>query len=209
MKTLFLSSLVAIVGLVFLWVGTDSGRAFTAEAARRLEVREHPRMVPNWRLEDQNASVLALGDWHGRYIVVDFIYTNCPDVCLTLDSGMQNLQQEFKEAVAKNKLRFLSISFDPKHDTPERLRTHLSHFSGDGGHWAAARPTHPIEKEAILDFFKVKVIPDGRGGYTHTAAYHVINPQGQLVAIFGVEELPKLQDYLAMALAGGATSEAG
>jgi protein SCO1/2 len=45
------------------------------------------------------------------------------------------------------------------------------------------------------------------GGYTHSAGYHIIDPQGRLVAIFGVEEYPKLQDYLTMALAGGGTSE--
>jgi protein SCO1/2 len=207
MKTLFLSVLLAISGLAMLWMGTDGGRAFTAEAARRLEVREHPRPVPNWRLENQDSGVLMLGDWRSRYVVVDFIYTSCPSVCLTLGSGLQKLQKEFGEALNKNKLRLLSISFDPEQDTPERLRAHLSHFSGDGEHWVAARPTNLVERRAILDFFKVTVIPDEMGGYTHSAGYHVIDPHGRLVAIFGVEEYPKLQDYLTMALAEGDTSE--
>ncbi|QBQ54168.1 SCO family protein [Nitrosococcus wardiae] len=207
MKTLLASTLLAVISLTILWVGTDGVRAFTAEEARRLEVREHPKPVPNWHLENQNAEAIALGDWRGQYVVVDFIYTSCPSVCLTLSSGMGSLQKEFSEALEKDKLHLLSISFDPEKDTPERLRTHLSHFSGDGEQWVAARPTHPVEKKAILDFFKVTVIPDEMGGYTHSAGYHVIDPQGRLVAIFGVEEYPKLQDYLALALAEGETSE--
>jgi protein SCO1/2 len=207
MKTLLLSVFLAISGLMMLWIGTDGGRAFTAEAARRLEVREHPKPVPNWHLEDQNAGVLALGDWRGRYVVVDFIYTTCTSACLVLGSGLQNLQGEFENALHKNKLRLLSISFDPEQDTPERLRAHLAHFSGDGEHWVAARPTSLVEKKAILNFFKVTVIPDKMGGYTHSAGYHVIDPHGRLVAIFGVEEYSKLQDYLTMALAEDNISE--
>jgi protein SCO1 len=207
MKTLFLTIFLAIGGLATLWVGTDGGRAFTAEEARRLEVREHPKPVPNWQLEDQNAGRLRLGEWQGQYVVVDFIYTSCPSVCLILSSGLQTLQKEFADALNKDKLHLLSISFDPEQDTPERLRAHLSHFSGDGERWVAARPTHPAEKKALLDFFKVTVIPDEMGGYTHSAGYHVINPQGRLVAIFGVEEYSELQDYLTVALAEGDSNE--
>lgn len=201
MKTLILSIIVATAGLATLWIGTEGGRAFTAEEARRMEVQKHPRPVPNWYLENQNAETLALGEWSGQYVVVDFIYTSCPDVCLLLSSGLQRLQKEFGEALEKDKLRLLSVSFDPEKDTPERLRTYLSHFSGDGEHWAAVRPTHPAEKKAILDFFKVTVIPDEVGGYTHSAGYNVIDPDGRLVAIFGLEEFAKLQDYLSLALA--------
>lgn len=203
MKTLILSIILAATGLATLWVGTNNGRAFTTEAARRFEVREHPRPVPNWHLEDQDAQPLALGKWLGRYVVVDFIYTSCPDACLLLSSGLQRLQEEFRKALEQNKLRLLSVSFDPKRDTPERLQAYLSHFSADGEHWAAARPTHPAEKKALLDFFKVTVIPDEVGGYTHSAGYNVIDPEGRLVAIFGLEEFTKLQNYLTVALANG------
>ncbi len=203
MKTLILSLVLAAAGLATLWAGTSNGRAFTTESARRLEVREHPRPVPNWHLEDQDAENLALGQWSGRYVVVDFIYTSCPDVCLLLSSGLQKLQKEFRKAFEQDKLRLLSVSFDPERDTPERLREHLSHFSADGEYWAAARPTHPAEKKAILDFFEVTVIPDEVGGYTHSAGYNVIDPEGRLVAIFGLEEFTKLENYLTLALASG------
>ncbi|BAW79686.1 electron transport protein SCO1/SenC [Candidatus Nitrosoglobus terrae] len=200
MKTLFLSTFLGISGLMILWVGTDGGRAFTAETARRLEVQERPKLVPIWHLEDQNSKILTLSDWANHYTVVDFIYTSCTSACLVLGSELQSLQKKFELALNDNKLRLLSISFDPEHDTPERLRTHLSHFSGDGEHWVAARPTSLAERKEILDFFKVTVIPDKMGGYTHSAGYHVINPHGQLVAIFGVEEYSMLQDYLSLAL---------
>ena len=101
-----------------------------------------------------------------------------------------------------DKLRFLSITFDPEKDTPQRLKEHLSHFSADFKNWIAVRPTSSPQKEAILDFFKVVVIPDEYGGYTHSAGYHIINPDGKLVAIFGIEQMDELRAYLDQALEG-------
>ncbi len=56
------------------------------------------------------------------------------------------------------------------------------------------------QKKAILDFFKVVVIPDEYGGYTHSAGYHIISPDGKLIAIFGVDEMDELRSYLNQAL---------
>ncbi|MDV6343483.1 MULTISPECIES: SCO family protein [unclassified Nitrosomonas] len=196
MRTFLATIFIVITGLLILWVSTDGGRAFTVEEARRLEVRENPRSVPNWRLQNQDSELVSLHDWHGQFIVIDFIYTSCPSVCLILSSGLRSLQNDFAAQLEKNNLRFLSISFDPENDTPQRLKEHLSHFSANLKYWMAARPTSLSQKEIILDFFKVIVIPDEYGGYTHSAGYHVIDPESRLVAIFGVEQLNELKEYL-------------
>ncbi|HRQ04949.1 MAG TPA: SCO family protein [Nitrosomonas halophila] len=200
MRTFLATTLIVIAGLLILWTSTDGGRAFTAEEARRLDVRENPRPVPHWQLENQDAEIIALNNWHGRFIVVDFIYTSCPSVCLILSSSLRTLQKDLADKLENSRLHLLSISFDPEKDTPQRLKEHLSHFSADLQSWTALRPTSLSQREAILDFFKVIVIPDEYGGYTHSAGYHVIDPEGRLVAIFGVEQLDELKEYLIQAL---------
>jgi protein SCO1/2 len=163
-------------------------------------VRENPRSVPEWHLQNQDLETVTIQDWHEGFLVVDFIYTSCPSVCLILSSGLKSLQKDFASELEKNNLRLLSISFDPEKDTPQRLKEHLSHFSANFKYWIAARPVSSSQKKAILDFFKVIVIPDEYGGYTHSAGYHVIDPQGRLVAIFGVEQLNELKEYLTQVL---------
>ncbi|MFO7580371.1 MAG: SCO family protein, partial [Nitrosomonas halophila] len=180
MRTFLATILIVITGLLILWTSTDGGRAFTVEEARRLEVRENPRPVPRWQLENQDAEIVTLNNWHGHFIVVDFIYTSCPSVCLILSSGLRTLQKDLADKLENSRLHLLSISFDPEKDTPQRLKEHLSHFSADLRSWTASRPTSPSQREAILDFFKVIVIPDEYGGYTHSAGYHVIDPEGRL-----------------------------
>ena len=202
MRTFLATLFIAISGTLILWISTDGGRAFTAEEARRLEIRETPRAVPDWQLQNQDAETFTFQDWHGHLIVVDFIYTSCPGVCLILSGNLKNLQKDLSAEGKSDKLRFLSITFDPEKDTPQRLKEHLSHFSADFKNWIAVRPTSSPQKEAILDFFKVVVIPDEYGGYTHSAGYHIINPDGKLVAIFGIEQMDELRAYLDQALEG-------
>jgi protein SCO1/2 len=200
MRTFLATVFIAITGSLILWVSTDRGRAFTVEEARRLDVRENPRSVPEWHLQNQDLETVTIQDWRGGFLIVDFIYTSCPSVCLILSSGLKSLQKDFSSELEKNNLHLLSISFDPEKDTPQRLKEHLSHFSANFKYWIAARPVSSSQKEAILDFFKVIVIPDEYGGYTHSAGYHVIDPQGRLVAIFGVEQLNELKEYLTQVL---------
>jgi len=196
MRTFLATLLVVISGALILWLSTDGGRAFTAEEARRLEIRENPRPVPDWQLENQDAEAFKFQDWRGHFVVVDFIYTSCPSVCLILSGNLKTLQKDFSAEGKLDNLRLISISFDPEKDTPQRLKEHLSHFSADFKNWIAARPTSASQKESILDFFKVIVIPDEYGGYTHSAGFHIINPEGKLVAIFGMEQLDELRAYL-------------
>ncbi|CAH9015016.1 SCO family protein [Candidatus Nitrosacidococcus sp. I8] len=196
MRTLLLSVLLGLSGVAVLWVATDKGRAFTTDTARKVEVRDRPRKVPNFHLEDENENPMLSDEWQGHYTVIDFIYTSCTDACLILGSGLKDLQTNFKELLSQNKLHLLSISFDPERDTPQVLRNHLSHFCANSNYWSAARPISTNENQAILDFFKIIVIPDKKGGFTHSAGYQIINPDGQLVAIFSDDEYNHLQDYL-------------
>ncbi len=200
MRTFLATTLIVITGFLILWESTDGGRAFTVEEARRLEVQENPRPVPAWSLQNQDAETITIQDWQGDFVVVDFIYTSCPSICLILSSNLRSLQKDFISEQKIDNLRFLSISFDPETDTPQRLKEHLTHFSANFKYWSAARPISSSQKETILDFFKVIVIPDEYGGYTHSAGYHVINPEGKLVAIFGIEQLDELHTYLTQVL---------
>ena len=63
MRTFLATLFIAISGTLILWISTDGGRAFTAEEARRLEIRETPRAVPigNCRTRMQKLSLFKTG----------------------------------------------------------------------------------------------------------------------------------------------------
>ncbi len=196
LKTLASTAFVLAVGALILWFGTDGGTAFTAETARRVALQRVAREVPGWTLQDESGSVRHWPEPSGRYLVVDFMYTRCASICKALGSGFQQLQRQFPHAMQDGRLQLVSLTIDHQHDLPEALHAYRARYGGRSPHWAAVRPTSNADARELMKFFGVIAIADGLGGYTHNAAYHVIDPQGRLVAIYGLEALAELKDYL-------------
>lgn len=184
MRTLLASLALLLSGGVALSTATDHFRAFTTEAARRLAVREHPVAIPAVTLETEHGRRVDLAAFRGRWLLVDFIYTRCPTYCTTLGSEFAQLQRSLAVPLAQHKVQLLSISFDPGHDTPERLAEYLQRFRTSDSEWLAARPVDQAGLELLEKRFGITVIPDSFGGFTHNAAIHLVDPHGRLVEIF-------------------------
>ncbi|MGH8400050.1 MAG: SCO family protein, partial [Gammaproteobacteria bacterium] len=159
-------------------------QAFTSETARRIEVREHPRLVPPATLETQTGARINLADLRGRWLLVDFIYTRCMTYCSLLGGEFAQLQTQLAAPIKTGKVQLLSISFDPAHDKPPQLADYLTYHHDHGMGWLAARPVDSDGLTRLERIFGVTVISDGLGGFVHNAAIGIVNPQGQLVEIF-------------------------
>jgi protein SCO1 len=187
LRTAIAALAVASAFSAALWEGTDGLRAFTTEGARRLSVIELPRPVPAVRLIDMRGRELTLTDAIGRVVVVEFIYTTCPTICVALGESFAKLRDQIQMAGLANGVRLISISFDLR-DSPEALRDYAQMHSADGDLWITARPENEQALSALLKTFGVTVIPDGADGFVHNAALHVVDRQGRLVAIFDIGE---------------------
>lgn len=183
LRTLLASVVLLLVGGAALGSATDRFHAFTTETARRIAVREHPVEIPAELLETQSGTRIGLRDFLGKWLLVDFIYTRCPTYCLPLGAEFAQLQQRLAGPIAQGKVRLLSISFDPAHDTPDELAGYQRRFGDRGFGWLAARPVTVDGLETLERVFGLTVIPDRFGGYTHNAAIHVVDPRGRLVEI--------------------------
>lgn len=183
LRTLLASLAIALAGGGALAAVTDGFRAFTAESARRMEVRAHPVEIPAVTLQVQSGAHIDLADFRGQWLLVDFIYTRCPTVCLALGADFAQLQRLLAKPIATGRLRLLSVSFDPGHDSPERLADYLQRFGDRGTGWVAARPITADGLGQLKRAFGITVVPDAYGGYTHNAAIHLVDPRGRLVEI--------------------------
>jgi protein SCO1/2 len=183
-RTLLASLVLMLGGGIALSTATDHFRAFTTEAARRLEVREHPVDIPAVTLETETGARLDLSAFRGRWLLVDFVYSRCTTYCTTLGSEFAQLQSSLAAPLAQHKVQLLSISFDPEHDSPQRLAEYLHRYRTKDAEWLAARPVNQGGLELLERRFGITVIPDSFGGYTHNAAIHLVDPRGRLVEIF-------------------------
>ncbi|TAM75319.1 MAG: SCO family protein [Candidimonas sp.] len=192
LRTLLASLVLLLAGGAALSAATDRFQAFTTETARRLAVRRHPIQIPPVALQLQSGSRISLADLHGKWLLVDFIYTRCPTYCVALGGEFAQLQDILAKPLAQGKVQLLSVSFDPVHDTPAQLKAYMQHSRDRGLGWIAARPVEPQGLVQLKQAFGITVIADpASGGYTHNAAIHLVDPRGRLVQIFD-ENAPDL-----------------
>ncbi|MFB6259176.1 MAG: SCO family protein [Thiohalorhabdaceae bacterium] len=181
MRTWLASISAAVLGTAALVWATDGGRAFTAETARRLAVSEHPMAVPDLRLQLQTGAQARLRELEGELVVATFIYTRCRTMCPMLGTRMARIRGQLPESAVGSEVRLLSLSFDPAHDNPDRLRAYGDRYGAEPASWWVARPRSGLER--VLDELGVVVLPDGNGGFRHNAAFYLIDREGRLVAI--------------------------
>ncbi len=183
-------TLLAVGGSGLLFARATMGfQAFTTDTARARTIATSPVPVPTTSLLDGYGRRPALADGK-RVTIVQFFYTRCTSVCATTGDAFQRLQAAVKRRGLSSEIRLLSISFDPTWDTPDRLRSYARFLRPDTAIWSIATLQHPAQLPALLDLFGVRVIPDGRGGLIHNAAFHVVDRQGQLIAIEPIAEPP-------------------
>lgn len=73
-------------------------------------------------LTDMNKKSITYPDiTKGKITVVGYIFTNCPDICPLTTNNMRLLKEKFPRRDYPE-IEFVSISFDPKVDTPEVLK---------------------------------------------------------------------------------------
>ncbi len=114
-----------------LWILLFSTATFALAAIGfQLRTLEQPPLekfkpVPDFHLTDQRAKTVALSDLKGKVWLADFIYTTCPGPCPMISHRLSDLQ---KEALKNPDVRFVSISTDPAHDTPEVLQKYAELF---------------------------------------------------------------------------------
>ncbi len=179
---------IASVALVLAGAGlfagaTDGFQAFTSEAARRIAVRDRPETAPPVVLETQTGERINLAELRGKWLLVDFIYTGCRTLCLSLGSDFARLEDGLAGPIARGRVRLLSISFDPSRDSPRELAAYLERSRRRDAGWLAARPVNAAGLVELKRSFGVTVVPDGLGGYVHNTAIHVVDPQGRIVDI--------------------------
>lgn len=87
--------------------------------------------LPDFSLLDQNGDAVARRDLLGAVHVVNFVFTSCPDVCPLLSAQMKSVAERLEGTAT----RFVSVTVDPKRDTPERLKSYGARYGAEAPRW--------------------------------------------------------------------------
>lgn len=202
-RTALACLLLALAGAAGAAWLTHDFQVWTAEGARRLDVALSPVPAPRAGIEGPDAAATSLDAWlaDGRHVtIVEFFYTRCVSVCLSLGSTFQQLQAALDLSGAP--VRLASVSLDPR-DSVADLRAYAARLRADGRHWTFLRGTDAPQTQRMLSAFQVTVVPAGHGDFEHNAALLVVDQRGRLVRVFDIAEQQLALDY-ARHLAGDA-----
>ena len=103
-------------------------------------------------LLDQRGDVLTSDDLRGEPLVMNFIFTRCPDanMCPLSTSKMGQLQKAAREAQLR--VNFVSVSMDPEYDTPGVLRQYAEAYGIDGDNFYFATGPKPAVRNLLRSY---------------------------------------------------------
>ena len=145
-------------------------------------VFDKPRIIPPFELVDHEGQPFTLDQLKGKWTVVFFGFTSCPDICpATLATLSQWYKKLDPEVRAQTQVAMLTV--DPARDTPAKLASYMNHFDQDFiGITGEFLPIKTLTDQLNVAFNRVVTGDD----YTvdHSSHLVLINPYGHYHGIF-------------------------
>jgi len=139
--------------------------------------------VPDLELINQDGKKIHLSDFKGKAVLLTFIYTRCPlpEFCPRLSSQFAKIHADLAKTPDEYaQTHLLSVSLDPKYDTPAVMRKYgLAYLSDDASgfsHWDFATAT-PDNLRALANAFGLVYIEEDNQ-ISHTMNIVLIAPDG-------------------------------
>jgi protein SCO1 len=143
----------------------------------------------SFRLVDQNGKTVTDADLKGKWSLVYFGYTHCPDACPTALNDIAIALDQLgpkREAV-----RSVFITVDPERDTPEVLKAYVTSF--DAAILALSGSPEEIARAAKAYRVYYAKHPEPGGDYSmdHSSVIYVMDPEGRFTASFTHQSTPE------------------
>ena len=130
-----------MLGLMVLSLTTPDILAQHAQAieanggeAQTQPVEFTPFPAPDFLLTDQDTQPFVLSSLRGKVVLMDFIFTQCPGPCPMLSTKFRHVQRRLGERLGKE-VMLLSVTIDPRQDTPEVLKAYAERYKANLSGW--------------------------------------------------------------------------
>jgi len=148
--------------------------------------------VPNLALVNQDGRRIRLTDFRGKALLITFIYTRCPlpNFCPLLSSQFSKIHDDLmKEPEVYQRTHLLTISFDPRYDTPRVLRKYgLAYLDNDKwgfGYWDFAS-ANPEDLSKLASAFGLEY-SEADNQISHTMVIALVGRDGTIAQYWGAQ----------------------
>jgi len=184
-------SSIAIVALLALIGGVSISWFLSSNKPVELEAGvwfgAQARALPEFELVNHNNQPLTRSSFVGKWNLVFFGYTHCPDICPVSLQTLAEMLSAIEDPDVLEAIQVYFVSVDPERDKPEILGAYVTYFNP-----AFIGATAPLEKLTPLTrslgiAHDIRNKSEASTDYDvdHSSAIVLINPQGEFAGLFG------------------------
>jgi protein SCO1 len=150
-----------------------------------------PLTLQPFHLTDHRGKPFTNQDLEGRWTLLLFGYTHCPDVCPTTLVKVRDAEKQLAAQSPGLKVAVVFVTLDPERDTLPKLSEYLAHF--DAGFRGVGGSAKSIDAFARQLHVKYATTERTNAGYflDHTSSVALFTPEGQLRALFSAPLRPE------------------
>ncbi len=144
------------------------------------------RVLPEFELIDHNKQILGKNRLRGKWSLMLFGYTSCPDICPTTLNTISHMVNAIDDPDVREAVRVYFVSVDPQRDKLDLLATYMNYFNSE-----FTGATADIDKLKILTSalgvshkIKKKSESDLTYAVSHSGFIVLIDPDVQFIGLF-------------------------
>jgi protein SCO1/2 len=108
--------------------------------------------LPEFALVDQNEQAFDRDTMEGKLWVSAFVFTHCRSTCPRITAHMKGLQSRVSDVQSAH---FVSVSVDPRNDTPEVIKAYMTKNELDESNWRFVTGEEEAIRHVVVDGFRV------------------------------------------------------
>jgi protein SCO1/2 len=172
-----------LLAAVFFWMLPDKK---TVPAELQSVLRPEPKPLQAFSLTDQYQQPVSLERLQGKWSLVFFGYTYCPDICPTTLSTLTSVVKKLQnDPQSPANIQVIFVSVDPQRDTPEVIEGYLKYFNeAFVGITGTQQDIDSLTRQFGAGYMKEPDTTPGQYLVSHTSSIFLVDPQGRLLASF-------------------------
>lgn len=138
---------------------------------------EEKKRVPEFEFVNQDGDTVTDKDYLGKVYVIEFFFTTCPSICPIMNENLISVQNEIDN---EEDFGIVSITIDPKHDTPEVLKEYAENYGVTNPNWNFLTGDREKIYEMANTGFGIFADEDETvpGGFAHSGLFALIDKEG-------------------------------
>ncbi|TNF63125.1 MAG: SCO family protein [Deltaproteobacteria bacterium] len=138
--------------------------------------------LPEFSLIDQDEQAFTRDSMEGDLWVSAFVFTHCRSTCPRLTAHMKGLQTRVSDVPSAH---FVSVSVDPRNDTPEVIKAYMTKNELDETNWRFVTGEEEAIRHVVVDGFRVPIGDEdsraaGADDIMHSNSFVLVDEKAQV-----------------------------